>query len=205
VTAPETPAAPPTPEPAPAPQGSDKEFPEGVPLEQLTAEQQIAFWKYHARKHEDTIKAFKGLTPAQVSELQAKNEALEAKALSADEKALKAVRDEAFKQARAQAEAEYLPQLRAAKVQTIASTIVSGDRLDAFMAIVDPAKLLGDDGTVDESKVMGYLTAMYGADQQPGPRQPQWQNFGQHTPPPPPQKTGAGGAAEAQRRFGKKT
>lgn len=204
MTAPETPEAPPTPEPQPAPPAGDKGYPDGLPLEQMTAEQQAAYWKHYARKHEDTVKAFKGLTPAQVAELQAKNEELEAKALSADEKALKAVRDEAFKQARAQADAEYLPQLRAAKVHSIASTIVSGDRLNAFMDIVDPAKLLGDDGAVDESKVMGYLTAMYGSEQ-PGPRQPQWQNFGQYTPPPPPQKSGAGGIAEAQKRFGKKT
>lgn len=206
MTQPETPEAPPTPEPAPAPTVGDKGFPDGLPLEQMTAEQQASYWKHYARKHEDTVKAFKGLTPHQVAELQAKNEELEAKALSADEKALKAVRDEAFKQARAQADAEYLPQLRAAKVHAIASTIVSGDRLNAFMDIVDPAKLLGDDGAVDESKVMGYLTAMYGADQQPAAasRQPQWQNFGQYTPPPPPQKSGAGGTAEAQKRFGKK-
>jgi 3-methyladenine DNA glycosylase Tag len=209
VTQPETPTptppAPEAPSQAPeAPPAGDKGFPDGTPLEQMTPEQQAAYWKHYARKHEDTVKAFKGLTPQQVAEMQAKNEELEAKALTADEKALKAVRDEATKQARAQAEAEFLPQIRAAKVQAIASTIVSGDKLTAFMDIVDPVKLLGEDGAVDETKVMGYLTAMYGGEpqQQSGPR---WQNFGQYTPPPPPQKPGAGGSAEAAKRFGTKT
>jgi hypothetical protein len=170
----------------------------------MTDAQKAAYWQHYARKHEDTVKAFKGLTPQQVAELQSKVETLESEKMSADEKALKAVRDEAFKQARAEAEAEFLPQIRAAKVQSIASTIVNGDKLAAFMEIVDPSKLLGDDGQVDETKVMGYLTAMYGTEQ-PQQRQPQWQNFGQYSPPPPPQKPGAGGAAEAQKRFGAKT
>lgn len=197
---PESPTAPPA-----APAGSldsGKGFPEGTPLTEMTDAQKAAYWQHYARKHEDTVKAF-GLTPQQVKDLQSKVETLESEKLSSDEKALKAVRDEAFKQARSEAEAEFLPQLRAAKVQSIASQIVSGDKLSAFMDIVDPSKLLGEDGSVDETKVMGYLTAMYGGEpQQAGPR---WQNFGQYTPPPPPQKTGAGGTAEAERRFGKKT
>ncbi|OCB57646.1 hypothetical protein A5677_16915 [Mycobacterium malmoense] len=170
----------------------------------MTEAQQLAYWKHHARRHEDTVKAYKGLTPQQVADLQSKVESLETEKMSADEKALKAVRDEAFKQAKAEAEAEYLPQIRAAKVQSIASGIVSGDRLSAFMELVDTTKLLDESGAVSEEKVMGYLTAMYGTtpSQPAGPR---WQNFGQYSPPPPPQKAGAGGLAEAQKRFGSKT
>lgn len=212
MTNPETPnpqgggATPPqAPSPTPeAPPAGDKGFPEGTPLTEMTDAQKAAYWQHYARKHEDTVKAFKGLTPQQVAELQTKVEELESKNATAEEKAIKAARDEAFKQARSEAEAEFLPQLRAARVQAIASNIVSGDKLTAFMEIVDPAKLLGEDGSVDETKVMGYLTAMYGGEPQtpPGPR---WQNFGQYTPPPPPQNAGAGGRAEAEKRFGKKT
>jgi vacuolar-type H+-ATPase subunit H len=164
-----TPEAPEAPSPSPAdpaapagPPEGDKGFPEGTPLTEMTDAQKAAYWQHYARKHEDTVKAFKGLTPQQVSELQAKVEELEAKSLSADEKLLKAARDEAAKQARAQAEAEYLPQIRAAKVQSIASQIITGDQLAAFMELVDTTRLLGESGQVDESKVMGYLTAIYG-------------------------------------------
>lgn len=202
-TEPGTPAAP-NQAPQEAPPAGDKGFPDGTPLTEMTEAQQLSYWKHHARRHEDTVKGYKGLTPQQVAELQAENDSLKTEKMSADEKALKAVRDEAFKQARAEAEAEYLPQIRAAKVQSIASDIVSGDRLSAFMEIVDPAKLLGEDGQVDEEKVMGYLTAMYGTTPTP-PAGPRWQNFGQHTPPPPPQAAGAGGRAEAAKRFGNKT
>lgn len=197
-----SPDAPPV---APAgPPDSDKGFPEGTPLAEMTDAQKAAYWQHYARKHEDTVKAFKGLTPQQAAELQTKVEELESKNATAEEKALKAARDEAFQQARAQAEAEFLPQIRAAQVQSIASQIVQGDKLAAFMNIVDPSKFLGEDGSVDEEKVMGSLTAMYAGEMQTqaGPR---WQNFGQHSPPPPPPNAGAGGMAEAQRRFGKKT
>jgi hypothetical protein len=197
---PQSPAADPV-APAGPPEG-DKGFPDGTPLTEMTDAQKAAYWQHYARKHEDTVKGFKGLTPQQVADLQSKVETLETEKMSADEKTLKAVRDEAAKQAKAEAEAEYLPQIRAAKVQSIASQIVQGDKLSAFMDIVDTTRLLGEDGQVDESKVMGYLTAMYGTTPPAGPR---WQNFGQHSPPPPPQRAGAGGAAEAQKRFGKKT
>ena len=199
------PEAPPADPPAPeAPSQGDKGYPEGTPLTEMTEAQQLAYWKHHARRHEDTVKAYKGLTPQQVADMQTElQEAKDAK-LSADDKALKVVREEAAKQARAEAEAEYLPQIRAAKVQSIASGIVSGDRLSAFMELVDTTKLLDESGTVSEEKVMGYLTAMYGTQQVP-PAGPRWQNFGQYSPPPPPQKAGAGGLAEAQKRFGSKT
>lgn len=208
MTQPSTPTAPPaepaTPENPTAPPGADKGFPEGTPLTEMTEAQQLAYWKHHARRHEDAVKAYKGLTPQQIAELQAENENLKTERMSADEKALKDAREEAAKQARAEAEAQYLPQIRAAKVQSIASGIVSGDRLSAFMDVVDTSKLLDESGQVSEEKVMGYLTAMYGTTQQAPPAGPRWQNFGQHSPPPPPQAAGAGGIAEAQKRFGKK-
>ncbi|MGV0042027.1 hypothetical protein [Mycobacterium colombiense] len=210
------PPAPPNPAPPEAPPQGDKGFPEGTPLAEMTDAQQAAYWKHHARRHEDTVKGYKGLTPQQVAELQAENDSLKGEKLSADEKALKAARDEAYKQAQQEAQAQYLPQIQRSAVQSIASGIVQGDKLNAFLDIVSPAlpdgkfqpptAVLGDDGQVSEEKVMGYLTAMYGTGAQPAqPAGPRWQNFSQYSPPPPPQPAGAGGAAEAQKRFGKKT
>lgn len=204
MTQPSTPSAEPTQEAVEAPAGAEKGFPEGTPLTEMTEAQQLAYWKHHARRHEDAVKAYKGLTPQQISELQAENENLKTERMSADEKALKAAREEAAQQARAEAEAQYLPQIRAARVQSIASEIVSGDRLNAFMDVVDTSKLLDESGAVSEEKVMGYLTAMYGTTQSQ-PTGPRWQNFGQHSPPPPPQPLGSAGAAAAEKRFGKKT
>lgn len=213
---PDSPPAPPNPAPPEAPPQGDKGFPEGTPLSEMTDAQQAAYWKHHARRHEDTVKGYKGLTPQQVAELQAENDSLKTEKMSADEKALKAARDEAFKQAQQEAQAQYLPQIQRSAVQGIASNIVSGDQLKAFMDIVSPqlpdgkfappTAVLGDDGQVSEEKVMGYLTAMYGANPPPpnpagGPR---WQDFGQYSPPPPPAQLGAAGKAAAEKRFGTK-
>ncbi len=39
---------------------SDKGFPAGTPVKDMTAEQQAAYWKFQARKHEDALKGKTG-------------------------------------------------------------------------------------------------------------------------------------------------
>lgn len=204
------PLAPPNPETAPpvapaGPPAADKGYPEGTPLADMTDAQKAAYWQHYARKHEDTVKAFNGLTPQQVKDALAENDLLKTEKMSADDKALKTARDEAAQAAKAAAEAEYLPQIQALQVKSIASQIISGDRLDAFMSIANPSALLGEDGKVDETRVMGTLTAMYGDTATVPQTGLRHQNFGQFAPPPPRSNPGSAGAAEAAKRFGAKT
>lgn len=197
--------APPPPQTVPAgPSDGDKGFPDGTPLAEMSDAQKAAYWQHYARKHEDTVKGFKGLTPQQVADLQSKVETLETEKLSSDEKALKQARDEAAEAAAEAAKSEYLPQIQALQVKSIASQIISGDKLNAFMQVVNPAALVGKDGQVDEAQIMGVLTAMYGTDPQPSTGQ-RHQNFGQYSTPPPRGAPGQAGTAEAQKRFGVKT
>lgn len=49
---------------------ADRSFPQGTPLEQMTTEQQVAYWRHHARKHEQ--RAAQAPTAEQLAELQAK-------------------------------------------------------------------------------------------------------------------------------------
>jgi hypothetical protein len=172
----------------------------------MTEAQRTAYWQHYARKHEDTVKGFNGLTPQQVKDMQAENDALKTAQLSASDKAVKAARDEAAKVAADAAKAEYLPQIQALQVKSIASQVIQGDKLNAFMALADPSKCVGADGQIDETVVMGFLTAMYAdaATATPPPGQ-RWQNAGQFAPPPPGAKPGAAGQAEAAKRFGTKT
>jgi hypothetical protein len=166
--------------------------------------QKAAYWQHYARKHEDTVKAFNGLTPQQVKDLQAQNEAFAAEKMTADEKAVAAARTEAASAASEAAKAEYLPQIQKLQVQGIAASVIQGDKLNAFMALVNPAALVDDKGAVDETKVMGYLTAMYGDTATASQAGPRHQNFGQFSPPPR-SNPGAAGSAEALKRFGTKT
>lgn len=201
--APEAPTPSPADPVAPAgPPEGEKGFPEGTPLAEMTDAQKAAYWQHYARKHEDTVKGFKGLTPQQVADLQSKVETLETEKLSSDEKTLKQARDEAAQSAKEAAQAEYLPQIQALQVKSIASQIISGDKLNAFMQVVNPAALVDKDGQVDEAQIMGVLTAMYGTEPSTGQRH---QNFGQYSTPPPRGAPGQNGTAEAQKRFGVKT
>lgn len=115
----------------------------------------------------------------------------------------------------------------AEQFKAVAGQVVSGERLDALARAVDLSKFTGSDGQIDESKVMGHLTAMFGVRDDPP-------NYGQHSGAHvgagsrpgdagraaaakrfgtggnsapaigQPATRGAGGAAEAQRRFGTK-
>lgn len=187
---------------------SDRGFPEGTPLEQMNVEQQLAYWKHHSRKHEDQVKAFKGVTPDKIAEYEARIGELESEKLTADERALQTAKQEAADAASAAAKAKYLPRIQTLEVKALASTVFGEDteRLKAFMDVADPSKFLGEDGQVDESKVMGHLTAMFGQPSRgPQIQQPRWQNAGQFSPPAPRPAPGAAGRAEAQKRSGKKT
>lgn len=50
--------------------GDDRGYPANTPVAEMTAEQQTAYWRYHARKHENAYKGL-GLTPGnEATELQ---------------------------------------------------------------------------------------------------------------------------------------
>lgn len=189
--------------PSAAPQETDRGFPADTPIAEMSQEQQTAYWKHYARQHENTVKEFKGITPQSVADMRTKLEALETDKLTADEKALKAARTEASTAASEAVKAEFLPKLQAAEVKSIAAEIITGDQLKSFLSVVNPAAFVGDNGEIDESKVIGALTGMFGAPQ----RQPvqRWQNAGQYSTPPPPGRPGESGRAEAARRFGSQT
>lgn len=189
-------------EPTTAAPDTDRGFPQGTPIAEMTDAQRAAYWQHYARKHEDAVKSFGGLTPQQVAEQQAELETLRTEKLTADEKAMKAARDEAAKAAAEAAKAEFEPRLRAAELKAIASEVIKGDQLTAFMSIANPGAFVGENGEIDEAQVTAALTGMFGA-QQPNPTPGQrWQNAGQFAPPPPPGRPGAGGQAEAAKRFG---
>jgi hypothetical protein len=185
-----------------APTQNDRGYPADTPVTQMTAEQQAAYWKRYARTHESAVKAFKGMTPEQVSEMQSRLEAMEAEKLTADEKALKQARKEAADQAAAAAKAELTPQLQALKVESIAGRILQDEaKLQAFMEVVDPAKFVdAATGDIDKERVTTTLTAMFGQQQQRQVYGPRWQNAGQGVAPAPQTKPGEAGRAEAQKR-----
>jgi hypothetical protein len=183
---------------------SDKGFPSDTPVAQMTDSQAAAYWKYHARKHEDKVRAYGDLTPEQVKQMHDRNQELENEKLTADQRTLKEATDKAAAEARAAAEAELRPKLLASQLKAVASASLQGEQLDAWLDGVDPAKFVGDNGEIDQEKVKANLAKAFGQGGQFGSGLPQHQNWGQHSGNPP-AKSGADlGRAEATRRFGDK-
>lgn len=190
--------------------GSDKGFPDNTPLAQMTLEQQVAYFKHQNRQTDNKLSAFNGFTPQDVNVMWTRLEALEGEKLTADQKALKEAATKAATEAKTAAAAEMLPRVQAAELKATAALVIKDpDQLNAFLAIADPAKFVGEDGAIDEEKVMGHLTAIYGGSgsgQQAGNGQ-QHRSWGQNSGGNgvPGVKPGDAGRAAAERRHGTKT
>lgn len=183
---------------------SDKGFPENTPIAEMTDAQKAAYYKYQNRKTESKLAAFKGVTPDQIQQMQAELEQLRNEKLTADEKALREATKKAAEEARAQTLAELQPKLLRTQLKSVASQILSGEQLEAWLDGVDASKFTGEDGEIDEEKVMGRLTAIFGARKQDTDSSHQRRWWGQHSAVSsgPPSKPGDAGRAEAAKRFG---
>jgi hypothetical protein len=206
-------------DPAPAPDSDpDRGFPKSTPIDEMTAEQQAAYWKYHDRRKSDTLKAYGGITAEQAKQNARRLQEFEDGKLTADQKALKDATTQAAKDARTAADAEWSQKyLRSEMKSLVSSVITDKEQRDAFMAVTDPTKFVGENGEIDEQKVMGYLTAMFGGSgnnsngqhqsHQSGNGHQQQRNWGQHSGGTGggPSRPGDAGRAAATKRFGTKT
>jgi hypothetical protein len=181
-------------------------FPANTPVAEMTEAQRANYYKHHNRQADNKLAAFKGVTPQDVEAMQAKLKELENAQLSASDKALKEAAEQAALDAKAAAEAEWLPKLQAAQLKSVAAPILKdADRLNAFLAMANPANFVGADGLIDEEKVAGQLTSLFGSTASTNTQQTQ-RNWGQHsggigTP----QKPGETGRAAAAKRHSRQT
>jgi hypothetical protein len=138
----------------------DNGFPAGTPLEQMTPDQQIAYWKHYSRQHEATAKA-----RADYDAIKAKADELDQyKAANATEheKAVKAAADAA----RAQALQETTPRLVAAEFRAATAGRLTPEQLASALEPLDMSKFLDPTGNVDTAKVATHA-ALLGAPQIP--------------------------------------
>lgn len=183
----------------------DKGFPENTPIAQMTDAEKANYYKFQNRQTDNKLAAFKGVTPEQVQQMLQENEQLKTAQLSATDKALKEAADKAAADAKAAAEADWRPKYQASQLKSAASQVIKGEQLDSFLAITDPSKFADQNGEIDEEKVIGHLTALFGGgqQQQQSRQQPNYGQYsggsGQFTRP------GDAGKAAAEKRFGKPT
>lgn len=174
-------------------------FPPNTPVAEMEPTQQAAYWKHQSRKHEGRATAFNGgLTAAEAQALQERIAAFEQEKLTDQERAVASAAEQARADARSEAEKELLPRLQEMQVRTYAASILSKDQLAAWVPTVNLQAFVGESGEVDEEKVMGTLTAIFG---EPQHQQRDWGQFrnGDRRATP-----GESGRAEAERRFGTK-
>lgn len=176
----------------------------------MTDAQKAAYYKHQNRQTDNKLSAFKGVTPEQIAALQQENEELKNAQLSASDKAIKEAATKAAGEAKAAADAGWSVKYLTSELKSLAASVITDkEQLAAFMAVTDPAKFAGNGGEIDEEKVMGHLTALFGGaankngQQQPNGQQRAW---GQHSGGTgTPLKPGEAGMAAAAKRFGTQT
>lgn len=157
-----TPATPPpapaeTAAPADPPANTPGEhgYPANTPLEQMSAEQREAYWRYHSRKWENIAKGRNDY-----DELRAKAaelEQLRAATATDAEKAVAAARAAGYAEATQKASTILVD----AHVRAALGNRLTPDRVDALAATLDHRHFLGADGlSVDAAKVTAFADAV---------------------------------------------
>lgn len=142
--------------------GGDLGFPASTPLEQMTQEQQTAYWRHYARKHEQQVKDL-GVTPEELAALRdnaGKYSALEREAMTDKDKAVAQAKDDTGKER----DEHYRPLLVRAEIKALLTGRVNADELEAKVAtITDPldlTKFLTTTGAVDTDKVKAFVDSI---------------------------------------------
>lgn len=145
---------------------TDLGYPEETPLSEMTSEQQIAYWKHKARKHEGRAK-----DRGDYDQLKAELDQLKTERMSESEKAV----EEARKEGRAEAAGEYSTKMVDVALRTaLEARGIEAKEIDSKLSYVDLAKFLDNNRELDSDKVQGYLD-----DIAPQQRQGQWIDMGQ--------------------------
>lgn len=157
------PADPPSDPPADPP--SDLGFPSGTPVEQMKADQQAAYYRHQARKHEDRNKDILKLTGGKYGDdLKADLEELATLRQSRMTDGEKAVED-ARRTAREEAQREFGPKMARLAFET---ALAHRDDRDDLIAALNLTSVLNDEGDVDTDKVRNIVEKIAPADKGQG-------------------------------------
>jgi hypothetical protein len=169
----------------------EPKFPTNTPVKDMTPEQQAAYHENKARRLEDKLKGFNGLTPKQVADLQAEISTLKNKSQSTEEKAL----EEAKEQGRAEERVKNAHE----RVKYALEKALAGRVPDASALLdLDRSKFIKD-GTADVEAIQEWV-----AENSTAPtEQKKAPNLGQGKRQSMAPARGERGREEAQKRFKK--
>lgn len=131
------------------PANDDLGFPAETPVAEMTAEQQVAYWKHQARKHEKRAK-----DRSDYDEVKAELDQLKQEQMTEAEKAVQEARKEGEEAA---AEKWSTKMARAALSGALAGRGFQPDEIEDKLSYVDFTKFVDDNGEVDSDTVQRYL------------------------------------------------
>lgn len=140
--------------------GSGKEsgFPKDTPLVEMTVEQQLAYWKHHARKHEGTANARADYDQQKADAEKWRQHQNDNKA--PDQKVLDDAVAQAREETRREEQAKAAPRIVKAEFKALAAGKVSKELLDAFLEDVNHTVYLDANGELDTDKIQKRVDAL---------------------------------------------
>jgi len=174
-------------------QEKDPGFPANTPVKDMTVEQQAAYHQFHARKHENRVKAFGSWTPEAIAALEKERNDLKAAGLSDTEKAI----TEAEERGRAE-----VRQILAAERVRVALERELDGRIPSASALLDldRSKFVKGDGA-DTDAIKAWVAA--NSTETKGQTEQRHVRLGQGRTDEVAPVAGERGKAEAERRFKK--
>lgn len=131
--------------------GTDKGFPENTPLADMTPEQQVAYWKDKAQKHESRNKS-----RGDYDQIKAERDRLKAATQTDADKAV----DEAKKAGAAEATEKMAGLLVAAEFKAALAGKRKAEEIATLVGGLDTKKFLTDSGEVDTDKVTQFAAGL---------------------------------------------
>lgn len=167
------------------------EFPADTAVNDMTPEQQVAYWKHQSRKHEDRVKAFGKITPEQALKAAEDQEEARKKALSDTERAVEEAREAGRKEV----------SLTSAKreAETALKIALRGRVIDGAKAFDRPDFV--KDGVADTEAIVAWVEE----NSEPAGGARKRVDLGQGNREPLTVSGRESGRAEAEKRFGKKS
>lgn len=137
-----------------APDTPDRGFPANTPVADMTAEQQVAYYKHQSRRHEERAKG-----RDDYDQVKAELATLKASSMSEQEKAVA--------EAKAAGRSEALTEANHGAAQailraTLAARGKSAEDIQDIVGAVNPAAFMGKDGVLDTDKVATYAGKIAG-------------------------------------------
>ena len=148
------------------PGSTDLGFPEDTPVSEMSVEQQAAYWKHKARKHEKRSK-----DREDYDALKAERDQLKAAQMTDAERAV----EDARKEGESTAAEKFSAKIAEASLRgALAGRGLDAETAESKLSYVDFGKFLNDNGEVDSDKVQRYID-----DIAPQRQSGQWIDMGQ--------------------------